>query len=120
MKRVYSSESLPLAWHVRNVLQQFDIAAEVRNSQLFSVAGEIPINECQAEVWVPSIYSRRAEQLIKEIESSADELEEDAEGAKHWQCDSCAEQNPDNFAACWNCSSSRKSDSAAGASGSKQ
>ena len=97
MKRVYSSDSSAMAWHIRNVLQQYDIEAEVRNSNLYSVAGELPITECQAEVWVPALYTRRAEQLIRELQQA------DPDPGPDWLCPSCGEDNLDTFALCWNC-----------------
>ena len=105
MQRVYSTDSIAMAWHIRNVLQQYDIDAEVRNTNLYSVAGELPITECQAEVWVPDLFFRRADQLIRELEQA------DMEPGPDWQCPSCGEDNLDNFALCWNCQASRSADS---------
>ncbi len=86
-----------MAWHVRNVLEQHDIVAEVRNANLYSVAGEIPITECQAEVWVPVLFEKRAAQLITELDQ--DTVEEGPD----WKCRNCQEDNLAHFAHCWNC-----------------
>lgn len=96
MKRVYTTDSVAMAWHMRNVLEQHDIGAEVRNDKLYSVAGELPIHECQPEVWVRPLDFRRAEQIIAELESSS------AAGPE-WACGQCRESNFDNFDICWNC-----------------
>lgn len=97
MRRVYSTDSVPMAWHVRNVLEQHDIPAEVRNTNLFSVAGELPITECQAEVWVSVLYFARAEQLIRDVEQEA------TDEGPNWICSACREENLPQYACCWNC-----------------
>ncbi len=99
MKRVYSTDNIAKAWNIRNVLEQHDIAAVVKNQQLYSVAGEIPVTECLPEVWVKPLYFARAEQIILEIENSS-QLED-----SEWHCRDCGESNAANFALCWNCES---------------
>lgn len=101
MKRVYSTDNVAMAWHMRNVLQQHGIEAQVRNVNLYSVAGEIPINECQPEVWVGNLDFARSEQLIREVES--DPVGEGPD----WICEHCGENNLDTFDICWNCQHSR-------------
>jgi hypothetical protein len=103
MKRVYTTDSVAMAWHMRNVLEQHDIDAEVRNANLFSVAGELPIHECQPEVWVRPLDFRRAEQIIRELELTSSERQDGPE----WICGHCQENNYDNFDICWNCQNSR-------------
>ncbi|MEE3301128.1 MAG: DUF2007 domain-containing protein [Pseudomonadota bacterium] len=44
MKLVYTADNVAMAWHVRNLLEQHDIAAIVRNDKLYSVAGEMPVH----------------------------------------------------------------------------
>jgi len=98
MKRVYSDNNVAMVWHVRNMLQAQDIDVEVRNDRLYTVAGEVPITECMAEVWVKNpLFYRLAEQLISEMKSGPEETLPD------WQCASCGENNAGCFAVCWNC-----------------
>lgn len=97
MKKVYSTEILANAWNIRNVLEQHDIAAVVRNENLFSVSGEVPFIECMPEVWVKPIFAARAEQIIAELENSLEVKGPD------WFCPDCGETNTSNFAVCWNC-----------------
>lgn len=98
MKRVYSTESVPLAWHMRNVLEQHHIETIIKNDRLYSIAGEMPITECMVEVWVRhDLDFRHAENIIRDIEGK-NEIEGD-----DWQCDRCGEANMGNFAVCWNC-----------------
>lgn len=98
MKRVYTTESLPMVWHMRNVLEQHDIETVIRNDKLFSVAGEVPVTECLPEIWVKNMLDfERAERLINELENSPEILGED------WDCGTCGESNGSNFHVCWNC-----------------
>lgn len=97
MKKVYSTEILANAWNIRNVLEQHNIEAQVRNENLFSVSGEVPFIECMPEVWVNALYYIRAQQIIAELENGSDNEEPD------WDCAGCGETNSSNFAVCWNC-----------------
>ncbi len=100
MKRVYSTDNIAKAWNIRNVLEQYDIQAVVRNQQLYSIAGEVPITECMPEVWVKPLYFARAEQIIAEIENNP------VTDGPDWQCRECGETNALNFALCWKCEAS--------------
>lgn len=101
MKRVYTADSVAMAWHVKNVLEFHDIDAIVKNEGLLSIAGEVPVTECQPEVWVLNdLYVALAEKLIRELES------EPAMVADDWICKHCAESNLGSYGICWNCQSS--------------
>jgi len=102
MKQVYTADSVPMAWHMANVLEYHGIQALVKNDKLYSVAGEIPFIECLLEVWVQNDQDYiRAGQIIKELESTAKTEEPD------WHCRACAEENAGNFDLCWNCQAER-------------
>lgn len=101
MKRVYTADSVAMAWHVKNILEFHDIDATVKNEGLMTIAGEVPFVECLPEVWVLNdLCSPLAEKLIKEIED-----EPAVEGAD-WNCRDCKESNLASYAICWNCQSS--------------
>ncbi len=98
MQRVYTTDSIAMAWHIRNVLEQHDIEATVKNEKLYSIAGEMPVTECLPEVWVNnSLYYKRAEQIIRELENTV-EIDGD-----DWTCSGCGEINTATFDICWNC-----------------
>lgn len=102
MKRVYRSESAAMAWHIRNVLQQHQVDAVVKNDRLYSVAGEVPFIECLAEVWVKqSLDAQRATRIIQELESGIGDSD-----AADWHCGHCGEDNLGTYAVCWNCEQS--------------
>jgi len=100
MKRIYTADSVAMAWHIRNVLEQHGIYAEVKNERLGSIAGETPITESMPEVWVKPLYAKRAEQILKEL---SDDVSIDGED---WSCSSCGEENAPSFDVCWNCQTS--------------
>ncbi len=98
MKRVYSNNNVAMVWHVRNMLEAQGIEVQVKNDRLYTVAGEVPLTECMAEVWVLKPLSYRfAEQLIAEMERG------EGGGFAAWRCQHCGENNEGNFALCWNC-----------------
>ena len=98
MKRIYTSDNAALAWHIRNILEQHQIEAFVKNDQLYSVSGEIPTTECWPEVWVADEGDvKRAEQLVADFENPGVIDGED------WICSTCGEDNAVNFKLCWNC-----------------
>ena len=98
-KKVYTDDSIAIAWHFRNVLEQHGIRSVVKNEGLYSVGGEIPINECLPEVWVEqALNAKHAESIIQLIQNH--EFDEGSE----WFCDECGESNFASFDICWNCS----------------
>lgn len=105
MKRVYSADSVAMAWHIHNMLEYHGIATVLRNMNLFSVAGELPVSECLPEVWVSNdLDFRYAEQLVQEVnQPQSAELA----GEPDWQCPSCHENNAATFDICWQCQMSR-------------
>ena len=103
MKKVYSTEILANAWNIKNVLEQHDIEAVIKNENLFSVSGEIPFLECMPEVWVKPLFFVRAQQIIAELEGSSEDTGPD------WTCAACGESNLSNYFVCWSCESSQDS-----------
>ena len=99
MKKVYTADTISMAWHFRNVLEQHGIRSVVKNDNLYSVGGELPINECMPEVWVEhALYAEHAKKIIQLIEN--DKTDEEGE----WFCERCGETNFYSFDICWNCS----------------
>tara|TARA_Y100000994_G_scaffold111226_1_gene91438 strand:+ start:397 stop:705 length:309 start_codon:yes stop_codon:yes gene_type:complete len=98
-KKVYTADSVSMAWHFRNVLEQHGISSVVKNDNLYSAGGELPLNECMPEVWVEhALYAEYAKEIIQLIENY--EIEDEGE----WICERCSEANFASFDICWNCS----------------
>jgi hypothetical protein len=99
VKRVASHESLAYLGHLRNVLEQADIACLIKNEQLSGGLGEIPFLECLPELWiVRDEQVPRAEQLLAELKNA------DTTGPA-WTCTACGELNEPQFGVCWRCGS---------------
>ncbi len=97
MKRVASHESLAYLGHLKNMLEQADIACLIKNEQLSGGLGEIPFLECLPELWIlKDEQAARAARLLAELERV------DSSGPA-WTCSACGERNEPQFGACWQC-----------------
>jgi hypothetical protein len=98
MKRVFSSESLADAGHVRALLEQRGIACFIKHEQLSGALGEVPFLECMPEVWVyDDAEAGRAEAVVRDLAGAADI------GGEPWRCRQCGETNESQYASCWRC-----------------
>ncbi len=96
--RVYRADTIAAASHMKNVLAQYEITAEIRNDCLLSLAGSIPIGESLVELWVKALDFRRATDLVK---ATLDPVH--SEKIKIWVCENCSEEVEEYFAVCWSC-----------------
>jgi hypothetical protein len=99
MKRVFTGASLADIGHFRNLLEQVGIHCFIKNEQLTGALGELPIFDCQPELWV--YLDEQAASAAAVIEKSLAGGEE-ARG-RPWRCPRCGESNEGQFAACWSC-----------------
>lgn len=106
MKRVFATTSLADIGHLKNLLDQDGIRCFIKHEQLSGGLGDLPFLDCQPELWVyKDAEASRAEALIK------DALREGpGESGSPWTCASCGESNDAQFAACWRCGTSDRSD----------
>lgn len=104
MKRVYRHESVAEVGLVRGLLEQAGIACLTKNEQLTGALGEIPVYECQPELWVIMDEDAvRAESIVKaHLDGLAD--------AEDWVCRRCGERNEGQFSACWHCNAPDEGD----------
>ena len=98
MKRVYRHESIAEVGLVRGLLEQAGIACLTKNEQLSGALGEIPVFECQPELWV--IEEADAPQAEAIVAVHLDPFSH----AEDWVCEKCGEPNEGQFGACWQCS----------------
>ncbi len=99
--RVFRHSNTLLVSHVCNVLENAGIPSELRNMTLGGGAGELPLGECEPEVWVAPHNRTRAEALIH------DALHGPGEDAPAWTCPRCGERLDGVFDACWQCATPR-------------
>lgn len=98
--RVFAHSNALLVSHVHNLLEAAGIPAELRNMTLGGGAGELPLGECEPEVWVKPHNRARAESLIDDALAGRSE-------ASAWHCPGCGEPLDGVFYACWNCGALR-------------
>lgn len=98
--RVFAHSNALLVSHVHNLLEAAGIPAELRNMTLGGGAGELPLGECEPEVWVKPHNRERAESLIGDALAGRSE-------AAAWCCPDCGEPLDGVFDACWNCGALR-------------
>jgi len=102
MKRLYRAAHLIEATHLKTLLDSAGIDTFLRNEFLIRVAGEIPFDQCQPEVWIKDLRD----------EPVAQQILEDFSGRKRnrgpaWTCPNCREWLEGQFTACWNCGAER-------------
>ena len=98
MKRVFSSYNQTAVYHARNLLETDGIQTLVKNAILSSAMGELPPNECQAELWVLNdADTSRAEEILSSKEAPGPD----------WTCPGCGERSGPQFTHCWRCGSAR-------------
>ena len=94
--RVDSARRLMDASLLKLALEAAEIEVRLRGEHLQSIAGEIPLNEAEIELWVPAQEAERARQVLHELRTMK------IEGPPQI-CPKCDEENPPNFELCWNC-----------------
>jgi hypothetical protein len=94
--RVYRATGPADAYLVRDWLVRNDIPAQVRNENLMSIRGEVPVGQAWPEVWVNRDDQVRAEEAIQTFQGPT---------LVHpdWRCAGCGELNPASFGSCWSC-----------------
>ena len=101
MQKIFSSPNLGLVAHLKNILENENIACLMKNFYLTGGAGELPPTECWLELWViDETQLNDAQRLIKENQTIP------ATG-KPWQCSNCGEQLEAQFTQCWKCGSNQ-------------
>ena len=94
MLRLARAPNIAIAALWADALQQAGFSASVQRYFLGSVAGELPPDQCQPEVWLAHDDEKpRAELLLKSLQNPPQ---------RHWAC-ACGEAVEGGFEQCWNC-----------------
>jgi len=97
VQRLYSAASLPEAHLVRGLLAAAGIEARVLNEYAGGALGELPFAEVAPSVWIEAERDlTRARQVVATYENAAS-----MPGSM--RCSTCGEENPRDFAICWQC-----------------
>ena len=94
--RVDGARNIGEATLLKSALEAHDIEVGFRGEHLPSIAGELPPNEAQVEIWVRVENEARAREILARLRAPAPELPPRA-------CVKCGEENPGNFELCWKC-----------------
>jgi len=101
---VFRHSNVLLVSHVRNVIESAGLSVALRNMALAGGAGELPPDQCEAEVWVPVAEKVSAEALVREA------LDGPVVMRPSWRCHGCGEQLEGVFDHCWQCGQARPGD----------
>ena len=97
MIRVYVARQRYDAYLVADRLNQAGIRAHVFNEHASSIAGEVPPDVAQPQVWIADDNDEpRARAFLRQLEI-------DAMRTTPRYCRQCGEQSPGTFELCWNC-----------------
>lgn len=109
MRRVYFADNSMIAHHVKALLKEAGIHAEVTGDTLAMGIAVGPADiSVKPGVWVgdEKDYARALE-IVREYEASAAEAGDAEVKAEPWTCAACGETCDANFAVCWNCGAER-------------
>ena len=94
MLRLARAPNIAIAALWADALQQAGFSASVQRYFLGSVAGELPPDQCQPEIWLAHDHEKpRAELLLHSLRHPPQ---------RHWLC-TCGETVEGGFDECWNC-----------------
>jgi hypothetical protein len=94
MLRLTRAPNIAIAALWADALQQAGFSASVQRYFLGSVAGELPPDQCQPEIWLAHDHEKpRAELLLQSLRNPPQ---------RHWLC-VCGEPVEGGFEECWAC-----------------
>jgi hypothetical protein len=94
MIRLARAPNIAIAALWADALQQAGFSASVQRYFLGGVAGELPPDQCQPEVWLSLDHEKpRAELLLHSLQNPPQ---------RHWLC-TCGETVEGGFEECWSC-----------------
>ncbi len=105
MKRLFTFNigRSPEAELLKNLLDEEGISFTMRNEQLATALGGIPIGECYPEVWILKEEDfPRAKELLEGW------LNPQSPTRSAWVCDGCGEKMEEQFTSCWKCGKERQ------------
>lgn len=102
MKKVYTSQDRLMVFHLKNVLESYNISCIVKHEFLMGAAGELPPNECWPEIWIEDENKHEKAMEILERNRLTDKVTQ-----SFWTCTRCGEKLEGQFTDCWRCGESR-------------
>ena len=94
MRRLTRAPNIAIAALWTDALQQAGYSASVQRYFLGSVAGELPPDQCQPEIWLTHDDEHTGAQALLDALQNMPQ--------RRWHC-SCGEMVEGGFEQCWNC-----------------
>ncbi len=101
MKKLYIAESTHDAHITQDLLKQRGHETEMRDANLASTFGQIPLKAVKTTLWVTEELYADAKKALTEIKSTPEKE------YKPWNCHRCGESIEGNLLECWNCSAEK-------------
>ena len=95
MQRLTHAPNIAIAQLWADALCALGVQASVQRFFLSSIAGDLPPDQCQPEIWVmDDAQLELARQHLGELQHRPQ---------RHWVCAACNETIDGGFEQCWNC-----------------
>ncbi len=95
MRRLITAPNIAIATLWADMLTQAGMDANVQRAYASSIAGEIPPDQSQPEIWLmDDSRLEEARALLRAMQNRP---------TRHWLCLACREQVDGPFEQCWNC-----------------
>ena len=102
MRRVHVSMNLIEINHLKNLLEAGGIRCLLRNELMMTLAGEVPFDQCAAQLWIVDDTDRwRADGILEEWRRAR------FTRGPPWTCGGCGEPHEGQFGQCWKCGAGR-------------
>jgi len=96
--KIFATDDRLLIHHLKNSLQSAGIDCFIKNDMIYSLAGEVPVNEVWPEIWIKkSSQKTKAQQLLESIVNVSNVKQ------PSWICEHCGEKHDGQFTSCWRC-----------------
>ena len=103
--KIFSTDDRLLIHHIKNSLESAGIDCFIKNDMIYSLAGEVPVNEVWPEIWIKkSSQKTDAQQLLESIATTSNTQQ------TPWVCQHCGEQHDGQFTSCWRCGEEQSHD----------
>lgn len=107
MKKLYASDDRVMLYHINNVMKAEGLECIIKNDLMYSLAGEVPVNEVWPELWlIDTSQQKKAETILAELVTQ----QQPQMGSDYWQCRKCGEKHEIQFTECWRCGFSKSSE----------
>ena len=101
MKKLYIADTTHDAHITQDLLKQRGFETEMRDANLSSTFGQIPLKAVKTTLWVNSETFSEAKKVLDEIKNAPEKE------YKPWNCHRCGESIEGNLLECWNCSAEK-------------